>query len=385
MKKLLSVSLILILFFCSFSGCAVNRDDPPDTESNTNKTNKEKDTSSVLEQQTVDINHIDGYELYAAELVANSKLILVYYNNDNQKYQFRQYDLKSRSFSCESDEYDIPFIDRSSIRFLSENFYILSEGSCYVFDFNCNLIQKLPIPENISETLGAPDYWLSDDLQKVAKVAYINELEKYCLYISDPDGKNEKQVRVLNRDLISVHDLFFSADSNLLGFEGGTIPTGKDTSIDCYGYIDLRNMETTVYPDDDTYIVHQGDMMLICDKVGPSGATRKGIVKTLNLETKEKTEIVMDVAGECEDANFAPSDTSFIVGMHKSEATHTIGFTIYEHGKKINTVDYICPEERMFKYLESGATMVEMDIDTKQIIVLFSGPEYTVLTIPFEK
>lgn len=378
MKRLLSLSLIFILFFCIFSGCAANQSTPPDNT-------KEKGTENISKQQLLDLYHIDGYKLRVAELLTNSRMLLVYCNNDSQKYQFRQYDLKSCSFTYKSEEYNTSDFEINSLCFLSENFYILSKDSCFVFDFNCNLIQKFPIPEKISERFGMAYYWLSDDLQQIA---YIKnpKLEAEYLYTSTPDGKNEKRVRMLEADL-TVTDLFFSTDSNCLGFEGVTIPSDKNTSIGCYGYIDLHTMQTTMYLDDKTYVVHKGNMMLICDKTAAPDVTRKGVVKVFNLETKEKTEMVMDVAEECETANFG-SDVSFIVGMHKEETTHTITFTIYKDGKKINAVDYICPSEQTYIDLSSGGTQIRMDIETKQIFAFYYNTEqsnYTILSVPFER
>lgn len=376
MKKLLSLSLIFISILCIFSGCTINQGDSLDTT-------KENRTENISEQQLTNLNCVDGYKLRVAELLKNSRLLLAYQNNDDQKYQFRQYDLKKRSFVYQSEEYSTSDFEINSLCFLSENFYVLSKDCCFVFDFNCNLIQKLPIPENISERFGTACYWLSDNLQKIAYVKN-PKLEAEYLYTSASDGQNEKQVRMLEADL-TITGLFFSTDSNYLGFEGVTIPAGKNTSIGCYGYIDLHTMQTTMYPDNKTYVVHQGNMMLICDKTAAPDATRKGVVKILNLETKEKAEIVMDTAEECETANFG-SDVSFIVGMHKVETTYTITFTIYKDGKKINAVDYICPSEQTYIDLSSGGTQIRMDMETKQIFAFYYNTEqnnYTILSVPF--
>lgn len=373
MKKLLSFMLIFTFITVIFSGCAKEPQDVPDDEPN-----------STENMQVSNFNNFDGYTLTKAELISDSRLVLIYTNSDKEMCRFRQYDIKSKSFTHKSEEFNMNDFNLRTICFLSNNFYVLSENTCFVFDFDGNLIQKLPIPEKVSGHFGMANYWLSDDLKLIAYAKNPNFEAEY-LYVANSNGQNEKQIRMLGADL-TITDLFFSEKSDYLGIEGVTIPQGRDTSVDCYGYINLKTNETTLFQDDNTDMYHQGDMMLICDETAEYGATRRGVVKTFDLKTKERKEIKMNLADECEAANLA-SNSSYLVGMHKEEATHSFTFTIYKNGKKVNSVNYVCPTEQTYTDICSSATELRADMETKQIMAFYYSMEqqgYSVLFIPFK-
>lgn len=377
MKKLLSFMLIFTFIVVMFSGCT---EEPKDVEINASNS-----TENTQKQQSYNFDESDGYKLFKAELVSDSRLVLFYINIDKETCRFRQYDLKSKSFTHESEEFSMNDFSLETIYFLSNNFYILSENSCFVFDFDCNLVEQLPVPENVLSNFEMAAYWLSDDLKTIAYVKNPN-LQADYLYIADSDGKNEKQIRELKDDLVMITNMFFSEDYTYIGLEGGAIPQGSDTSVDCYGYINLKNYETTVFQDDRTYAIYKDDMMLICDKMVEYGEPRRGIVKTLDLKTKERKEIATFYADECEAINFA-SDTSYMVGMHKEEETHSFAFTIYKDGKKVKEAEYVCPSENVYTDICSILTELRMDMETKQIMVFYYNSEqqrYDILTIPFE-
>lgn len=375
MKKFLSFMLIFTFITVIFSGCGKEPQNIPNSAERTDVTQK---------TQTTDFNTSDGYKLSKAELVSESRLILTYTNSDKDTCMFRQYDLKSKLFTHQSEEFSMNDFNLRTICFLSNNFYILSENTCFVFDFNCNLVQKFPVPKKVSGHFGMASYWLSDDLKLTAYVKNSN-FEADYLYIADSNGQNEKQIRMLGADL-TITDLFFSEKSDYLGIEGVTIPQGKDESVDCYGYINLKNNETTFFQDDNTYMTHQGDIMLICDETAEYGAPRRGFVKTFDLKTKDRKEIKMKLADECEAANLA-SDSSYLVGMHKEESNHSFAFTIYKNGKEVNSANYVCPTEQTYTDISSSATELRMDMETKQIMAFYydnTQNGYSILFIPFK-
>ncbi len=360
-----------------FSGCM---EEPGNAESNISSS-----TENTQQQQSDNFDVPDGYELFKAELVSDSRLVLFYINIEKETCRFCQYDLKSKSVTHESEEFSVNKFNLETICFLSKNFYILSENSCFVFDFDFNLVDQLPIPENTLSNFGVMAYWLSSDLKTIAYIKNPN-LQANYLYIADSDGKNEKQIRELKDDLVMITNMFFSEDSSYIGLEGSTIPRGSDTSIDCYGYLNLENYETTVFPDDRTYAICKDDIMLICDKMVKYGEPRSGIVKTLNLKTKERKEIATFYADECEAINPA-SDSSYMVGMHKEENNHSFTFTIYKDGKKVKGVQYVCPSENVYTDICSISTQLRLDTETKQIMAFYYNSEqqrYTILFVPFD-
>lgn len=377
MKKFLSLMLIFTFIATVFSGCT---EEPGNAESNISSS-----TENTQQQQSDNFDVPDGYELFKAELVSDSRLVLFYINIEKETCRFCQYDLKSKSVTHESEEFSVNKFNLETICFLSKNFYILSENSCFVFDFDFNLVDQLPIPENTLSNFGVMAYWLSSDLKTIAYIKNPN-LQANYLYIADSDGKNEKQIRELKDDLVMITNMFFSEDSSYIGLEGSTIPRGSDTSIDCYGYLNLENYETTVFPDDRTYAICKDDIMLICDKMVKYGEPRSGIVKTLNLKTKERKEIATFYADECEAINLA-SDSSYMVGMHKEENNHSFTFTIYKDGKKIKGVQYVCPSENVYTDICSISTQLRLDTETKQIMAFYYNSEqqrYTILFVPFD-
>lgn len=360
-----------------FSGCTEKLNDT-DVDTSYSAENTQK-------QQSYNFDEAEGYKLFKAELVPNSRLVLFFINIDKETCRFCQYDLKSQSFTHKSEEFSTKDFNLDAIYFLSNNFYILSENSCFVFDFECNLVEQLPIPENVLTNFNVAVYWLSDDLKTIAYVKN-TDLQANYLYMADSDGKNEKQIRELKDDLVMITNMFFPEDSSYIGLEGSTIPQGSDTSVDCYGYINLKNYETTVFQDDRTHAIYKDDMMLICDKMVEYGAPRRGIVKTLDLKTKERKKITTFYADECEAINFA-SDTSYMVGMHKEEETHSFAFTIYKDGKKVKEAEYVCPSENVYTDICSILTELRMDMETKQIMVFYYNSEqqrYNILFVPFE-
>lgn len=107
---------------------------------------------------------------------------------------------------------------------------------------------------------------------------------------------------------------------------------------------------------------------------------------TLQLNS-DSTKKEFRIATDYQVKTFSAEDKSNF-GMHKEETTHTITFTIYKDGKKINAVDYICPSEQTYIDLSSGGTQIRMDIETKQIFAFYYNTEqsnYTILSVPFER
>lgn len=376
MKKFLSFMLLFTFITTMFSGCM---EEPKNVENSVSSS-----TENTQRQQLYDFDDSDGYKLFKAELVPDGYLILFYTNIDKETCQFRKYDLKSKSFTHKSEEFSTNNFNLETICFLSKNFYILSENSCFVFNFDCNLVDQLPVPKNILSNFGVMAYWLSNDLKTIAYIKNPN-LQANYLYIADSDGKNEKQIRELKDDLVMVTNMFFSEDSSYIGLEGSTIPQGSDTSVDCYGYLNLENYETTVFPDDRTYAIYKDDMMLICDKMVEYGEPRRGIVKTLNLKTKEREEIETFYDDECEAINFA-SDSSYMIGMHKEENNNSFTFSIYKDGKKVKGAEYVCPSENVYTSICSISTELRLDMETKQIMAFYYDSEqqrYSILFVPF--
>ena len=178
--------LIFTFITVMFSGCTEELKNVESAVSNS--------TENTQRQQSYNFDESDGYKLFKAELLPDSRLILFYINIDKETCQFRQYDLKSKLFTYKSEEFSTSNFNLKTIRFLSKNFYILSENSCFVFDFDCNLVEQLPVPENVLSNFEMAAYWLSDDLKTIAYVKNPN-LQADYLYIADSDGKNEKQIR----------------------------------------------------------------------------------------------------------------------------------------------------------------------------------------------
>lgn len=377
MKKFLSFMLLFTFIATMLSGCTEEHKNVESIISSS--------TENTQKQHPDNFNNSDGYELFKAELIPDSHLILFYINIDKKTCQFRKYDLKRKSVIHESEEFSINKFNLDTICFLSKNFYVLSENSCFVFDFDFNLVDQLPIPENTLSNFGVMAYWLSSDLKTIAYIKNPNMQANY-LYIADSNRKNEKQIRELKDDLVMITNIFFPETSSYIGLEGSTIPRGSDTSIDCYGYLNLENYETTVFPDDRTYAICKDDIMLICDKMVKYGEPRSGIVKTLNLKTKERKEIATFYADECEAINLA-SDSSYMVGMHKEENNHSFTFTIYKDGKKVKGVQYVCPSENVYTDICSISTQLRFDTETKQIMAFYYNSEqqrYTILFVPFD-
>lgn len=376
MKRFSIIIIVVLTVLLVFSGCS-------NTQNETNE-QKVENYTEVTADDSKNISEHNGLQLYKANLAQGSHLILVYADYDSAKMQFCSYDLKSNKIVSESEIYSINDYNIKSIKFLENYFYIFSASECCVFDLNCNLTDKFPIPENITKNFDSENFWLSNDLKKAAYVKYKNNYGD-ILYFSDSNGQNEKQVRPLDADLV-ISDLFFFYNTQYIGFCGVSIPEGKDLSEDCYGYIDLSSSKTTMFFEDNTYALHQGDMMMICNTTQAYDSVPDGVIKIININTKEKKEIALDSPKECETAAFA-SEGDYIAAYHYNEDKMQVVFTIYKGIKKIKSIDYKCSNEQELIDLTGSDVTLQADMQTKQLLVFHYNTEknsYDILFVPFD-
>lgn len=356
-------AVLLTNLFITVTGC--NSDNIKDSKLERISVVSENEQNKI---EFRELSNFEDYFLSECHLISDSRLLLVY-RNIEYVYQFKIYDLKENTILFSSSEIQLEKMHGQIIHLLKDNFYYLYNGKCYVYDFSCQFIKELSIPENVNCFVGY-EYWLSNDLNKIIYIKNPN-LKEDCLYTSKADGSNEEKIMTLNPT--SIVNLFFSEDDSCIGFEGVTIPKGKDTSIDCYGYITLSNKKIKIYSEDNTCVIHVGDNMLILDDASEYGAARKGKVRTLNISNKKHSVITMDVADECENATLG-SNSQYMVGEHLDEENLTAIFTVYKDGKKIKTVGFECTSKQNLIDL-SGSQKINFDVSTKQILVFYWNTE----------
>lgn len=367
-----ALCLFLIATMCGNVGCHFDKNTDRHTitisESDMTKTNFEA------------LSNNEGYFFSECDLIADSRLLLVYYNMD-YVYQFKIYDLKRQQITGCSEEILPGKRHGHFLHLLNEYFYYFHDGQCFVYDFSCQLVKIIPIVEDILITY---DYhcWLSNDLRKMAYVK--NDGNQYCLYWSDTDGANEESLQPVSVDL-SPEEIIFSQDNRTIGFWGCAIPTGKSDSVDCYGYMISAHGTMQLYYQDNTHAEFRGDTLLILDDspINPN-APRKGKVHTLDLSDKVHSVIPTNYADECEWAVLG-SDTRYMVGVHLDEKKLTVYFTIYRDGTMVKEIDCQCQSEENFTDL-SGCS-ISFDVATNQILLFYYDTAFgtnTVMSLPAE-
>lgn len=370
-----SVIFVVLFFLVTLTGCYGNIDTEKTTTNNMHAESTTNNDSRILID---DLHKIGEYNLYATKLLPNSKLLLCYLTQDLNLCQFKIYDLEKNIILSESKDITVNQFSVGTLTCLKENFYIISNQICYIYNFECELIKQINIPIDILNSFGKVNFWISNDLEKIVYIDNPN-LESNYLYVSDTNYQNKKQICLLG-DALTITDLFFSSNSKRLGFEGVTIPNGSVTSVECYGYIDMDTCETTMFVDKRIFITHSGDIMIVQSKVADYGIESKGVIKTLDLSTTDKNEFKMVFSDECENATTSP-DGDYLLGMHKDYEHKSVVFNVYYKGKAIETIDYNClPEENYWDFVSSG-TEIMLDIETNQILIFYYDAEKTSYTI----
>lgn len=378
MKKFLSIFIIvssMTLIIITFTGCE-NQPDNSQQPSTISQSSSINNNTSEDKTEFENLSKRDEYTLFDATVLHNNQLLLSYSNNNS--YQFVTYDINKKKIINSSDVSQFDRLRGNSIKILSNNFYVVSQNTCYIYDFSCSLVKKVPVPDKTADLGGNSLYWLSNDLSKIAYIKNPNNQGEY-LYLSDLDGNSEKQIYEIGPKL-SINDLFFSTNNNCLGFEGVTIPTGNQSSVDCYGYFNLSDNKPTIIPNDNTFISYVGDIMLIQDKIGKYNSHKTGKIKLLDLKTKEIKEIVMKFPDECE-FSFLGINPEYLVGMHKNEDSYSLSFTIYKDGKETSLTEYKCSTEQLYTDIISAGTKVEIDEQTQQIFLFYYDSQSNLYTI----
>ncbi len=355
-----TTAFFLILSSIAFTGCERY------TENSTSLPNPSQNSGG----KGIELNDLiqrEGFDLFDFALLPNGQLLLCYYNNGF--CQFETYDISSKKTVTASEAFQFDRRGAGGIRVLTDNFYFVSYGAVYIFDFSCNLVKKTSLPENTA-SLGKPFFWISNDLSKAAYIKNPDNQGEF-LYISNLDKSEEERICEIGAEL-TITELFFSLSNDFLGFDGVTIPSGKTESIDCYGYITLNDNKKTIIPDDKTFMTNVGDIMLIQDKTGERNSVRKGKVKLLDLKTKEKKEIVMRFPDECESA-YLGINPDYLVGMHKDDSSRSLSFTIYKDGEMYSSAEYQCSTEQL--YTDMSGVKIELDARAKQLLLFYFDTE----------
>lgn len=382
-KKLLynsSVIFALLFFLITLTSCYGKNDIEKTRISNiTSESTTKNDTPIPIN----DLYKIGVYTLYSTKQLPNNTLLLCYLDQTSNVCQFRIYNLIDNTILSTSKALTFDRFCLKTLTSLTEYFYLISNQTCCVFNFNCELIKEIDLPIEIPPNSLEQRFWLSNDLEKMVYVDNPDSKAEY-LYVIDTNNQNKKQLQKLGEGL-TITDLFFSLNSKRLGFEGVTIPDGQTTSVGCYGYIDLETFKTTMFIDDRIFITHNGDYMLVQYKTADYGIERNGIVKTLNLSTSEKKEQKMFFNDECENATIS-SNGDYLVGMHKDYKNKSVIFNVYYKGEKIKAISYKCLPEKNFWDFISVGTEIMLDIETKQILVFYYDNDkmgYSIMSFDF--
>lgn len=378
MKKLLTVFMIvssLALLISTFTGC----ENQPDNTEQKSEIAQSSSIDNDTREGIVEFEHLSkrgDYNLIYAKVLHNNQLLLCYL--DGEFYQFATYDMNKKKIINISEVGQFHRLREYNIKILSNNFYIVSQSTCYIYNFSCDLVKTVPVPEETLSRVGNTLLWLSNDLSKIAYTKDLNNQGTY-LYISDLDGNKERQIYEIGAEL-SITELFFSTDDDCLGFEGVTIPSGQQLSVDCYGYFNLNDDKTTIIPNDDTFVSYVGDIMLIQDKIGEYNSDKTGKIKLLDLRTKKTNEIVLKYPDESE-FSFLGIKPEYLVGMHKNEDSRQLSFTIYKDGKEVSSAEYQCSSEQQYTDITAAGTKIEMDDKAQEIFLFYYDSQSDLYTI----
>lgn len=382
--------LLFLLFLMSlFAGCGRANEEGTQSKPSPDQGMIQKPTETEVhdpsrEMISLDLlSHSDNLSLLSAHLLGEGRLLLVYGDQESEiqrediTLQFKVFDLESKTFIGESEIYPNQFYF-PSLCVLKSHFYLISDQTCFVFDSSCIPVKEFTVPEDTFFRYGPMKFWISDDLEKMVYESF------GVLWISDLNGNNRQEIWKCSSDKPGIFNVFFPESSDCIGFYGGMITDINKQSEDCYGYINLSDFTHTVFVDDRTSAKIQGNIMLIQDKTEASGTPRDGVITTLNLETKERNQMIMDVASECENS-YLCSDQKTIIGIHTDSDKNVQTYTVYISGEKVTSVGFPCDSEKELNRMQNA--FIGADPKTKQIIFCVWNEELLcnrIESIPYE-
>lgn len=388
MKKGYMLFLLLAVVLLMLAGCQRGKGKAASSlqtmlEDSAEKEGKEEEKNSK-EVELEDLWRDGEYTLIETALLSKGRLLLCY--EKGSSYQFKTYDISNRKIDSESE---VLGLDGglngglNKLKVLPKYFYVFSGYVCYIFDDSCRLVLQMDVSDKIdSAGYGfSVQYWISGDLSKAAYIKTEEDGSEY-LYVSNLDGSGEEQIyhmgvaesnnheAVLAQEALWVDEVYWSLDNTCLGFCGNVIPVGEDTSMECYGYIDLIDKRAEVFPDDETWVSYQGNVMLVADKAGERDAVRKGKVKLFSLETKERQEISTKFPDEC-DFVCLSMNPKYFAGMHREEKARSLTFTVYKDGEAFALAEYMCSDEQQYTDFTASSNSLALDTDTGQIFLFY--------------
>ena len=162
-----SVIFVVLFFLVTLTGCYGNIDTEKTTTNNMHAESTTNNDSRILID---DLHKIGEYNLYATKLLPNSKLLLCYLTQDLNLCQFKIYDLEKNIILSESKDITVNQFSVGTLTCLKENFYIISNQICYIYNFECELIKQINIPIDILNSFGKVNFWISNDLEKIVYI-----------------------------------------------------------------------------------------------------------------------------------------------------------------------------------------------------------------------
>lgn len=175
--------------------------------------------------------------------------------------------------------------------------------------------------------------------------------------------------------------LYLNRDKTRMAFKGQTIPTEGEQSIDCYGYMNLKDGELELYAKNEIQAAGVGEHMMISDTKRPYGVESSGSVLLFDLNTLEKTEISTVTKEESQFVYPIREDLFFtVVDRNTSDGKKMASIRQYRDGQHTGTMEYL---------YESGLDSIgflDYDENTEMLFLQsYSTTElnYVTIQVPF--